>query len=562
MPKVQNVSRPRSSMSNTRNTVASREAGTLSAPDDDDEEWDRIINQDKVYHNISRERLISGAHSQSASHLKSLSPTSQLHVDTMLLQQNRDGTSNSIGLPQHSDRDKNLCYHRDHFNYLPTQIENPDFVPTYPDETSNFGEGQYQPYNASLQPSKQQSGKIQYLGKGVKSPLPTNNLPPHKQHKLYKKHMASSSSTPPLNSRGSKDSIVIVHPQSKRKFSNTSSLEDTTDLKANVSTDTQKDPENNTPPAQQPDDISVSNEAQVYDVGPHLISSNVSSSGAPPPFWADSSCHEDDPPSQVSGMNMNPSLASTASGGNVEEMDPVPPPVPPHGRRGITPPLSTSVPEGSNPLSGQFAASRGDNGVRRAHFKSTGDRMEDDDASSPDYTSLSTSSVDRMREQIPKPPPPPKLYYKMRSDLASRVAASNLDGSKNPMSGGGRQRQYKQQQSVYYEQQQQRLPYHRAKEFIANPSTQEMRYTPSEVEQQRSVQSQIGGGGWQHPKNTKGSTAYKGAKHNSERYLIQATDGSRANIQQSVGNNTARKRHINMQNTAFRARYMSDDSEL
>ena len=73
-------------MSQCRGTVASRESGTLSAPDDDDEEWDRVIGDDKV----CGEKLISGAHSQSASHLKSLTKTNKSG-------ENIDQKQNTIG---------------------------------------------------------------------------------------------------------------------------------------------------------------------------------------------------------------------------------------------------------------------------------------------------------------------------------------------------------------------------------------------------------------------------------------------------------------------------------
>lgn len=80
-----------------------------------------------------------------------------------------------------------------------------------------------------------------------------------------------------------------------------------------------------------------------------------------------------------------------------------------------------------------------------------------------------------------------------------------------------------------------------------------------------SVQSQIGGAR-HYPQNTKGNastSAYKGVLHNSERYLIQATDGSRANIQQSLpGGNVARKRHPNVQNTGYHSNYMSEENEF
>ena len=567
-------------MSQCRSTVASREAGTLSAPDDDDEEWDRVIGVEKLCSSLSREKMISGAHSQSASHLKSLAKTNQSE-DTILLQQNRNSISIGSGLPalpHHlEDSDKNICYHQHPFepSTKAQANENREYASTYPEEitTAHFDDGQLEQYNIPRK-QKQHPGKIQHPSKGVKSPLPTNNLPPHKQHKLYKKHMSASSSTPPpLYSQGSKDSVIIVHPSSQRKYSNTSSLDDEEKPQHADSTDIQKEDDVTDNHAQQNDNFSDPNEEQMYDARPHLMTSNLSTSGAPPQFWADSSCHEDDPPSQISGMNINLSIASSTSGG-VTEQNPTPPPVPPHRQPSITSPPSTLLP------SEQIALSRkvipraeehvGKSIGYRAHFKSIGDRRDDEDASSPDYTSLSTSSVDKMRQQIPKPPPPPKLYYHMRSNVTPRPNTAISDGPQNigmlGKSGGGKQKQYKQQPHVYYGQHQQRPYHHRAREFVSEQSTPEMRYNPVETERQRSVQSQIGGGGtWQHPQNTKGgssSSALKGVKHNSERYLIQATDGSRANIQQQMGSNSTRKRHTNIPNSSFHARYMVDDSDI
>ena len=87
-----------------------------------------------------------------------------------------------------------------------------------------------------------------------------------------------------------------------------------------------------------------------------------------------------------------------------------------------------------------------------------------------------------------------------------------------------------------------------------------MRHAPTEGESQRSVQSQIGGGIWQHPHQA--MSAYKGVKHNSERYLIQATDGSKVNIQQPVSNNQARRRQFNNQGTSHRSRNMMGNNDV
>ena len=87
-----------------------------------------------------------------------------------------------------------------------------------------------------------------------------------------------------------------------------------------------------------------------------------------------------------------------------------------------------------------------------------------------------------------------------------------------------------------------------------------MRHAPTESESQRSVQSQIGGGVWQHSQQS--MSAYKGVKHNSERYLIQATDGSKVNIQQPVSNNQVRRRQVNNQNTGHRSRYTMENNDV
>ena len=555
-------------MSHPRNTVASREAGTLSAPDDDDEEWDTVIREEKEYHTLSKEKIISGAHSKSASKLAQSKASSE---DVMLLQQNRASISMGGGLAQAQNRSReslntqNVCYHHDHYESSPTnkaqkqRIQRRDYddASTYQDR-----EPDQQYFNAPRK-QKQYQNRNQHTNKGVRSsPLPTNNLPPHKQNKLYRKHI-SSTSTPPLYSRSSQDSIVIVHPSDQRKFSNGSSTADGDERKNSIadSTDIPMNKNVKDDPVNKIDLISHSNEVQVCDVRPHLISSNVSSSGAPPQFWADSSCHEDDPPSQYSGMNLNLSIASSTSGA-VPEDNPTPPPVPPHGRPGmITSPLG-SLPAQSVQVSSQSEEKSGKSaGFPLQHMKSiVGNR--DEDGSSPDYTSLSTSSVDRMRQQIPQPPPPPKLYYQMRS------TGSTSDGTQiSSKSSGGKQKIPKQQQG-YYGQQQQQRPYHRAKDFVAGEhqvAYHDPRSNPYEPERQRSVQSQIGGAR-NYPQNTKGNastSAYKGVLHNSERYLIQATDGSRANIQQSLpGGNVARKRHPNVQNTGYHSNYMSEENEF
>ena len=189
-------------MSQCRSTVASRESGTLSAPDDDDEEWDRVIGDAKVCSSSSGEKMISGAHSQSASHLKSLAKTNQSE-DRILLQQNRNSISIGSGfpaLPRHSvDSDKSICYHQHPFEpSSKTQSnENREHASTYPEEitTAHFDDGQTEQYNIP-RTQKQHPSKTQHLSQGVKSPLPTNNLPPHKQHKLYKKHMTLQPSFP------------------------------------------------------------------------------------------------------------------------------------------------------------------------------------------------------------------------------------------------------------------------------------------------------------------------------------------------------------------------------
>ena len=580
-----------SSLSHARNTVASREAGTLSAPDDDDEEeWDRVIREDKEYHTLSREKMISGAHSQSASHLKSLAQNRALSEDAISAQQSRNSVTSIGGVlatMQNQSREsinaKNVCYHHDHFDDQSPpnkaqkqriqQRRDYDDTSTYPDE-----EPDQQCLNAPRKQKHNQT-KNQYSNKGIKSsPLPTNNLPPHKQNKLYRKHM-SSSSTPPLYSRSSQDSIVIVHPSNQRKFSNGSSIVDGEDRKSSIVDPTEVNKEVKNDPAQNTDLISDANEVQICDVRPHLISSNLSSSGAPPQFWADSSCHEDDPPSQYSGINLNLSIASSTSG-VVPEENPTPPPVPPHGRSSMMTSPLRSLPDQSVQMStGQITSQSEDKNGKRGpypmpHMKSIARSREEEDGSSPDYTSLSTSSVDRMRPQIPKPPPPPKLYYHMRSNTpSSRLASgSTSDGTQNitmgGKPGGGKSKAYKQQQHGYYGQQHQQRPYHRAKEFVSEEHQvvhHDPRSNPYEPDRQRSVQSQIGGG-WNYPQTAKGSSstsAYKGMKHNSERYLIQATDGSRANIQQSIpGGNAARKRHPNVQNTGYYSRYMEEDNDL
>ena len=557
--------------------MASREAGTLSAPDDDDEEWDTVVREDKHYHTLSKEKLISGTHSKSASHLKSLPQNKSLPEDATL-QQNRSSISIGGGLAslQNQSREslntKNVCYHHDHFEHSPPsnvqkqRIHRRDY-----DDDSTYQDGEPdQQYNNATKKQKQ------YGTKGVKSsPLPTNNLPPHKQNKLYRKHM-SSSSTPPLYSRSSQDSIVIVHPSKHRKFSNGSSTIDSDERKASIveSTDIPMNKDVKDDPLHKTDLISKSNEVQACDVRPHLISSNLGSSGAPPHFWADSSCHEDDPPSQYSGMNLNLSIASSTSG--LQEENPTPPPVPPHGRPGmITSPMSTLPAESVQPQTGQMTTLSQEKyaksgGYPLPHMKSVAGSREDEDGSSPDYTSLSTSSVDRMRQQIPQPPPPPKLYYQMRSNVPQSLVStgSTSDGTQvGGKSSGGKQKQFKQKQG-YYGQQQQQRPYHRAKEFVAGEhqiAYHDPRTNPYEPERHRSVQSQIGGSR-HHPQNQKVNpsvSAYKGVQHNSERYLIQATDGSRANIQQPLpSSSAARKRHPNVQNTAYYSHYMSEDNDL
>ena len=580
-----------SSLSQARNTVASREAGTLSAPDDDDdEEWDRVVREDKDYHTLSREKMMHGVHSQSPSHSRFLAQNRAMSEDAISAHKNRFNSVTSIGsgiaTSQNQSREslnaKNVCYHHDHFDdqsppnkAQKQRIQRRDYndASTYPD-----GELDQQCKNSPRKQKPNQTKKP-YPNKGIKSsPLPTNNLPPHKQNKLYRKHM-SSSSTPPLYNRNSQDSIVIVHPSNERKFSNGSSIIDGEERKSNIvdSTDVNQDVKDD--PAQKNDLISEATEVQVCDVRPHLISSNLSSSGAPPQFWADSSCHEDEDPSQYSGINMNLSIASSTSGA-VPEENLTPPPVPPHGRPSmITSPLS-SLPAQSVQISTGQIASQSEDKISKSgaypmpHMRSIAGSREDEDGSSPDYTSLSTSSVDRMRQQIPQPPPPPKLYYQMRSNAPpSRLASGSVsDGTQNiamvGKPGGGKHKAYKQQQHGYYGQQPQQRPYHRAKEFVSEEHQvihHEPRSTPYEPDRQRSVQSQIGGS-WNYPQTAKGSSsssAYKGVKHNSERYLIQATDGSRANIQQSIpGSSAARKRHPNVQNTGYYSRYMGEDNDL
>ena len=152
----------------------------------------------------------------------------------------------------------------------------------------------------------------------------------------------ASSSTPEHHNRGNKGSAVVLHPNSQRAGSSASSLDETATLKMADSTDTLKDNDIKNIPAQQFDNISVPSAGQGYDARPHLSSSALITSGAPPHFWADSSCHDDDPPSQLSGVNMNLSLASSTSGGGIAEQHPTPPPVPPHGRPNIlsSPPAS------------------------------------------------------------------------------------------------------------------------------------------------------------------------------------------------------------------------------
>ena len=145
-----------------------------------------------------------------------------------------------------------------------------------------------------------------------------------------------------------------------------------------------------------------------------------------------------------------------------------------------------------------------------------------------------------MRQEIPQPPPQPKLYYQMQSNLKIRAGVLGAGAVQSTIMSetqiGGNQQNYEQQPHLAYAQHQQR-PYHRAKQFIADTSNREMRYAPIQADTQRSVQSQIGGGYTQHSHHPRGtitgssSSALRGIKHNKERYLIQATDGSKVNIQ-------------------------------
>ena len=509
----------------------------------------------KDCHSMSMEKLILRPHSQSPSHRKLPNQEIAQNVDVQQGHQRTSGESGSPSLSQSkSEIDKNICLHRDHFDHSQLQPEIRNYVPGTSEDAEKSSNSQLQSYNGSKQKINQTTPII---GKGIKSPLPTNNLPPHKQNKLYKRHMAASS-TPPLYSRNNNDPVVVVRPNSHRKCSNSSSPPGYSSLGFNdgEQIDCANESRLDKEPVQELEKESDSTQRKTYDSRAQLLSSNLANSGAPPQFWADSSCHEDDPPSQMSGRNTNLSVASSTSGVIVDQND-TPPPVPPHGRTNITsPPI---------PFNSRAGLIQMSNPSFKSNTRMMGERREDEDASSPDYTSLSTSSVDHIRQQIPNPPPPPKLYYHMRANELTRHPPSYSNRSYKHAADRGMGEPSKQLQAhdlqpqQYYDRSHQR-EYHHAKDFVTGPFSQEMRHAPTEGESQRSVQSQIGGGIWQHPQQA--MSAYKGVKHNSERYLIQATDGSKVNIQQPVSNNQARRRQFNNQGTSHRSRNMMGNNDV
>ena len=172
---------------------------------------------------------------------------------------------------------------------------------------------------------------------------------------------------------------------------------------------------------------------------------------------------------------------------------------------------------------------------------------EEEGFSSPDYPSLSTSSVDPMGHQIPRPPPPPKVYWQQGSGIGS--VQSYIATPR----GGGKSKPYKQHSQHYWQQQSQlqQRQYHHAKEFVAQPSA--ARYVSGNIDGggHRSVQSQAGGVyHLSHSPNSKtdmGDYSMRGANHNRERYVINSTDGSTVDIEPSpINSNAGRRRNLNM----------------
>ena len=303
----------------------------------------------------------------------------------LLQQQQRNSISMGSGLPHHLDSDSDTYYPQYDSNRPYSEKQNNDDSLIRPKGNGSITRNQYEQHTVPSQPKQYTSTKA-YGSRGVGSPLPTNNLPPHKQHKLYKRHMASSS-TPEHYSRNNEGSVVVAHTYSPGKCSNASSLENIVTSKRVDSLGTLQGSVTKDAIAQPYGNASVPKDEQKYDALPHVVSSTLVTSGAPPQFWADSSCHDDDdPPSQLSGANMHLSLASSISGGVAEHHE-IPPPIPPHGRSSIiSPPTLNSRHTESRLKSSQSPSHLEKKGsVHTVGYVNSGSgRREDEDVSSPE----------------------------------------------------------------------------------------------------------------------------------------------------------------------------------